>query len=81
MDIAVANDYAAIVAHFVVRGKIERLAMHIGHTAPCFFNEQAAGGVIPDVFAIVRAFGRGQAQVKGRIAAGDRAVFSLAIHA
>src|SRR5439155_4231921 len=62
-------------------GPIERQTIDVADPAAGLLDDEPAGGVVPDVFAILRCSGIRRAQVDLGLAGGDAGVLGLAVHA
>ena len=78
MQMPIGRDDSAIAVEPASGVKVERPSVEIGDTSACFLNGQRAGGMIPDVFAVVGA--GGDAHEKIGVPGCNRHVFCLAVH-
>ena len=81
VQMAVGGDDAAVFGERAAVGEIERFAVEIGDSAAGFFDDDRAGGLVPDFFAVVGARRGEQAQHHVAFAGGEDGVLGLAIHA
>ena len=78
---AIGGDDAAVFGERAAVGEIERFAVEVGDSATGFFDDDRAGGLVPDFFAVVGARRGEEAEHDVAAAGGEDGVLGLAVHA